>query len=156
MKNEHMTLAKSLREGSYIWNGDSVVGFRPPTRTELKAAEAIESLVKCLDVTDKSWRSIADELNAYKELGTIEHIRELVEAENENRLKIKPVKKYVTCGSCKSFIRTEGKPYGICKKREYVIGDGPDKKVRNFVPYQSRKACAKEYEPREEKTDVAE
>lgn len=156
MENEYMILAESLREGTYIMRGNAVVGFLQPTSNELKAADAIESLVKCLDVTDKSWRSIADELSAYKELGTIEHIRELVEAENESRLKIKPVKKYATCGSCKSFVRTEGKTYGICKKRQYVIGDGPNKKVRNFVPYQSRKACAKEYEPREEETDVAE
>lgn len=156
MNAEYINLAASLREGSYIWRGDSVVGFRPATKMEIKAAEAIESLVKCMAVTDDHWRQLSDELNTYKELGTIEHLRTLVEAENENRLKIIPVKKYVTCGSCKSFVKAEGKTYGICKKREYVIGDGPDKKVRNFVPYQSRKACAKEYEPMEEEADVAE
>lgn len=156
MKADYMEIVAELRDGSHIWSGDTVVGIRPPTGLELKAAEAIETLVKCMDVTDRHWRSLADELNAYKELGSIEHIRSLIEAENENRLKIIPVKKYAKCGSCQSFVRTEGKTYGICKKRQYVTGDGPDRKVRNFVLYQSRKACAKEYTPREVEADVEE
>ena len=149
MKTKYMRLAASLREGSYIMEGNSVVGFRRPTENELKAADVIESLAKCMDVTDRSWRLVVDELNAYKELGTIEHIRELVEAEQENRLKIKPVRKYATCGSCKSFIRTEGEKYGICLKRQSGVSG-------NFsVLYGSRKACAKDYVPRGDESDVA-
>lgn len=143
MKADYMNLAASLREGSYIWNGDFVVGWRPPTKSELEAADAIEILVKCAYVTDSHWRSMADELNEYKSLGTVEHIRELVNAENEKRLKIIPVSKYQTCGTCQQFVRTEGKTYGTCKKR-------------NSVLYQSRKACSKEYDPKETESDVAE
>jgi len=143
MKAEYMNLAASLREGSYIWRGDSVVGVRPATKMEIKAAEAIESLVKCMAVTDDHWRQLADELNAYNELGTIEHLRTLVAAEKEKRLRIIPVRKYHTCGTCQHFVRTEGKTYGTCK-------------VRNSVLYQIRKACSKEYMPREAEADVAE
>ena len=37
--------AKGLREGQYIKSGNDVVGVRPPTEAELKAADIIEELL---------------------------------------------------------------------------------------------------------------
>lgn len=40
---------KGLREGQYVWNFNTIVGKRPPSEAELKAADIIEELIERLD-----------------------------------------------------------------------------------------------------------
>ena len=54
-----------------------------------------------------------------------------------------------TCGSCKYFIRIKGTRCGKCMKRKYLNDRWGYATDRLFIPSQSRKACVKNYEPKE-------
>ena len=91
------------------------------------------------------------ELNAYKELGPIDRLRELIQADREGRVKILPKAEKRTCGACENFNRTPGKRSGTCSAREWYADKygSVDKKRGRFTPSQSRLAC-KQYIDREE------
>lgn len=69
------------------------------------------------------------ELNQYKELGDLDRLRELVEADREGRVHILPSSRENTCGKCGNFTRTPGCGYGECTLRP------------GLRPYQSRAKC---------------
>lgn len=69
------------------------------------------------------------ELNQYKELGDLDHLRELVQADREGHVHILPSPRENTCGKCGNFTRTPGCGYGEC-----VLRPG-------LRPYQSRAKC---------------
>ena len=94
---------------------------------------------------------VLHELNAYKELGPIDRLRELAQADKEGRVKILPKAEKRTCGACENFNRTPGKRSGTCSAREWYADKygSVDKKRGRFTPNQSRLAC-KQYIDREE------
>ena len=69
------------------------------------------------------------ELNQYKELGDLDRLRELVQADREGRAHILPSPRENTCGKCGNFTRTPGCGYGECTLRP------------GLRPYQSRAKC---------------
>lgn len=68
---------------------------------------------------------------------SMDHLRELVQADREGRVKILAPAMLATCGSCTSFRRTPGTASGICEKRE------------QFKVFQKR-PCCKMYKARED------
>ena len=69
------------------------------------------------------------ELHQYKELGDLDRLRELVQADREGRAHILPSPRENTCGKCGNFTRTPGCGYGECTLRP------------GLRPYQSRAKC---------------
>ena len=90
------------------------------------------------------------EFMVYDELGQIGHLRELVQAEKDGRLRVLPKSEDKTCGSCGHFKRTPGKRSGVCEVRtHYTDCRGHiDTHRGTFTPSQSRKCCRK-YIPKE-------
>lgn len=68
---------------------------------------------------------------------SMDHLREMVKADREGRVKILAPAMLATCGSCTSFRRTPGTASGICEKRE------------QFKVFQKR-PCCKMYKARED------
>lgn len=68
---------------------------------------------------------------------SMDHLREMVKADREGRVKILTPAMLATCGSCTSFQRTPGTASGICEKRE------------QFKVFQKR-PCCKMYKARED------
>ncbi len=73
---------------------------------------------------------------------SLERLRELVEADNQGRIQVIPMRKGKECGACQHFQRIPGTRRGKCKVKplvfsRYVSGGTP------FEPSQSRKACMK-------------
>ena len=90
--------------------------------------EKAEQLAQALNITPAEllgWH----ELNQYKELGDLDRLRELVEADREGRAHILPSSRENTCGKCGNFTRTPGCGYGECTLRP------------GLRPYQSRAKC---------------
>lgn len=67
----------------------------------------------------------------------MDHLRELVQADREGRVKILAPAMLATCGSCTAFQRIPGTASGICEKRE------------QFKVFQKR-PCCKMYKARED------
>lgn len=73
---------------------------------------------------------------------SLDRLRELVEADNQGRIQVIPMRKGKECGACQHFQRIPGTRRGKCKVKplvfsRYVSGGTP------FEPSQSRKACMK-------------
>lgn len=85
----------------------------------------------------------------------LDRLRELVEADREDRIEILPVALAYTCGSCANFRRTPGKRSGICSARS-LNRNRRGTELPNagaFTPSQSRRAC-KQYAPCKELAEV--
>ena len=91
------------------------------------------------------------ELNAYKELGPIEHLRELVQADREGRIVLRSAGAGKKCGSCGNFHRIPGTKRGTCAIRQWERNRlGQTEHWRHsFTPSQSYGAC-RDYIPRED------
>lgn len=76
----------------------------------------------------------------------LDHLRELIEADREGRVKILPESTENTCGTCENFLRIEGTKRGHCKLKPLVNSQYGMRYNIPFEPSQSRKAC-KNYEP---------
>ncbi len=72
-----------------------------------------------------------DALREADKLGGLDRLRELVQADQENCVRILPLPRENTCGKCKNFVRESGCAYGECKLRP------------GLRPYQSRVKCRK-------------
>lgn len=83
------------------------------------------------------------ELNAYKELGPIEHLRELVQADREGRIVLRSAGAGKKCGSCGHFHRIPGTKRGTCAIRRWERNrSGQTEPWRHsFTPSQSYGAC---------------
>lgn len=136
-----------------------------------KAGADLEHCGSC----EEGWQRALDRLAAYEDTGlepedlknefgedgvlklaaqclgtTADHLRELVRAENDGRLRILPASEGRTCGSCGHFKRIPGRNCGTCKVRpHYTDRRGHiDTHRGTFTPSQSRKCC-KQYVPHE-------
>ena len=90
-------------------------------------------------------------LYEYQQLGTLDHLRDLLQAEKDGLVRILPKGEEGTCGGCGHFKRIPGKRCGTCEVRSYYT-DSRGRIEANrgqFTPSQSRKCC-KQYIPREE------
>lgn len=90
--------------------------------------EKAEQLAQALNITPAELLGWQD-LNQYKELGDLDRLRELVQADREGRAHILPSPRENTCGKCGNFTRTPGCGYGECTLRP------------GLRPYQSRAKC---------------
>lgn len=84
------------------------------------------------------------ELNEWKKLGDFNHLRELVQAEREGRLRILKPANENTCGMCKNYIPVQG-AYGRCAVREFQVNRWGQKTGHKFMPGRSRHACRKDF-----------
>ena len=75
----------------------------------------------------------------------LDHLRELVKADREGRIKILPKSTENTCGTCENFSRIEGTKRGHCRLKPLVNSQYGIRYNIPFEPSQSRKAC-KQYE----------
>lgn len=89
------------------------------------------------------------ELNRWKQLGDYEHIKELVQAEKEGRLRILKPANENTCGMCKHYIPEKG-AYGRCAVREFQMNRWGQNTGHKFVPGRSRHACRKDFVRKED------
>lgn len=89
------------------------------------------------------------ELNQWKQLGDYDHIKELVKAEKEGRLRILKPANENTCGMCKHYIPEKG-AYGRCAIREFQVNKWGQKTGRKFFPGRSRIACRKDFVRKED------
>lgn len=79
-----------------------------------------------------------------------ERLKELLQAERENRVKILAPANDNTCGKCKHFMPTQG-AYGTCAKLKYSRNHyKQEDKTRLFTPARSHKACKDGFEQRGE------
>ena len=88
------------------------------------------------------------ELTKWKKLGDYDHIKELVQAEREGRLRILKPANENTCGMCKHYTPVEG-AYGRCAKREFQKNRW-GQNIREFVPGRSRRACVADFERKDD------
>lgn len=73
-------------------------------------------------------------------------LRELVEAEQEGRVRFVPKVSGAVCGTCKHFERFSGRKMGTCGVKKYASDrHRREDKSRAFVTSQANKAC-KRYE----------
>lgn len=81
----------------------------------------------------------------------LEHLRELVQAKDDGRVRILPKSEDETCGSCGHFKRIPGRNCGMCEVRPYYTDRRGhiDTHRGTFTPSQSRKCC-KQYILRED------
>lgn len=102
-----------------------------------KAGENLEHCGMC----EEGWqRALGKLYDLEKILGkdiSMDHLREMVKADREGRVKILAPAMLATCGSCTSFRRTPGTASGICEKRG------------QFKVFQKR-PCCKMYKARED------
>lgn len=89
------------------------------------------------------------ELAEWKKLGDFDHIKELVQAEKEGRLRILKPANENTCGMCKHYTPVEG-AYGSCAKREFQLDRWGNSTGRKFVPGRSRRACVADFERKDD------
>ena len=91
----------------------------------------------------------AERLEIIRDIPTA-HLRELVQAEKEGRLRILPASEGGTCRSCGHFKRIPGRNCGTCEVRPYYTDRRGhiDTHRGTFTPSQSRKCC-KQYVPHE-------
>ena len=87
--------------------------------------------------------AIEDILGDTYDLG---RLRELVEAEQEGRVRFVPKVSGAVCGTCKHFERFSGRKMGTCGVKKYASDrHRREDKSRAFVTSQANKAC-KRYE----------
>lgn len=80
----------------------------------------------------------------------LDHLRELVEADRDGRVRIVLKPTGGVCGTCKHFERFSGRKIGTCGVKKFASDRwGREDRAKEFVAAQSRKAC-KRYEQREE------
>lgn len=117
-----------------------------PEEIQAIAGLASENCEKTADAIDKLLQDDA-ELKSYRELGPIDRLRELAQADREGLVHIiqGPDPGASVCGNCGNFIRNPGKRTGVCKVQScYRDHRGKDEPWRgSFSPSQSRKACRK-------------
>lgn len=78
------------------------------------------------------------------------HLRELVQADQDGRVRFVSKVSGDVCGTCKHFERFSGRKMGACRVKKFAQDRrGREDRSREFVASQSRRAC-KKYEPREE------
>lgn len=77
-----------------------------------------------------------------------DRLKELLQADRENRVKILAPANDNTCGKCKHYNPTQG-TYGTCAKRKYIRNRYKQEDItRPFVPTRSQKACKDWFEPK--------
>lgn len=80
----------------------------------------------------------------------LDRLRELVEADQEGRVRFVSKLSGAVCGTCKHFERFSGRKMGTCVVKKFVKDRwGREDRSREFVAAQSMRAC-KNYEPRGE------
>ena len=82
----------------------------------------------------------ARELTEWQKLGDFDHIKELVQAEKEGRLRILKPATENTCGMCQHYTPVQG-AYGKCAVREFQKDRWGRTTDVKFVPGRSRRAC---------------
>ena len=124
-----------------------------PEEIQAIAGLASENCAKTADAIDKLLQDDA-ELKSYRELGPIDRLRELAQADREGLVHIiqVPDPGAAVCGNCGNFIRNPGKRTGVCTEQScYRNHRGNEEPWRGtFSPSQSRKACRKFVRAREE------
>lgn len=82
------------------------------------------------------------ELNAYKELGPIDRLRELAQADREGRIVLRSAGAGKKCGSCGHWHRINDTRRGTCDVRRWLRDRyGASDPGAIFTPPQSYRAC---------------
>jgi len=87
-----------------------------------------------------------NKLAAYEDICSIEDLSDLMKAQRDGRLVIRPATADGTCGTCANFKREGTTCHGSCSARPFINSAfGPPN--RPLVVTRTRKACSSDYRP---------
>ena len=105
--------------------------------------DTVDEFIDCVKELAERLAAIEDILGDDYDL---DRLRELVEAEQEGRVRFVPKVSGAVCGTCKHFERFSGRKMGTCGVKKYASDrHRREDKSRAFVTSQANKAC-KRYE----------
>ena len=112
-----------------------------PEEIQAIAGLASENCAKTADAIDKLLQDDA-ELKSYRELGPIDRLRELAQAEREGRIVLRSAGAGKQCGSCGHWHRIRDTRRGTCDVRQWLRDRyGASDPGASFTPAQSYGAC---------------
>ena len=113
-----------------------------PEEIQAIAGLASENCAKTADAIDKLLQDDA-ELKSYRELGPIDRLRELAQADREGRIMLRSAGSGKKCGSCVHWHRISETKRGTCDVRQWERNRRGHMEPwrHSFTPAQSYGAC---------------